>query len=118
MTLDLLTQPDIYVSLLTLTAMEIVLGIDNVIFTSILAGKLPPAQQPVARQLGLALALVLRLALLLAISWVMDLTAPLFAVFDHTFSGRAGHRAHRTSVEPGNDICERTGAELMGGDHA
>ena len=88
MTLDLLTQPDIYVSLLTLTAMEVVLGIDNVIFISILAGKLPPAQQPKARRLGLALALVLRLALLFAISWVMGLTAPLFSVLDKAFSGR------------------------------
>ena len=88
MTLELLSQPEIYVSLLTLTAMEVVLGIDNVIFISILAGKLPPAQQPIARQLGLALALVLRLALLFAISWVMGLTAPLFSVLDKAFSGR------------------------------
>ena len=88
MTLDLLTQPEIYLSLLTLTAMEIVLGIDNVIFISILAGKLPPEQQPSARRLGLALALVLRLALLFAISWVMGLTGPLFHVLDKAFSGR------------------------------
>ena len=88
MTLELLTQPEIYVSLLTLTAMEVVLGIDNVIFISILAGKLPPEQQPTARRLGLALALVLRLALLFAISWVMGLTAPLFSVLDKAFSGR------------------------------
>ena len=86
--LELLTQPDVYVSLLTLTAMEIVLGIDNVIFISILSGKLPPAQQPIARRLGLALALVLRLALLFAISWVMGLTAPLFDVLGKAFSGR------------------------------
>ena len=88
MTVDLLTQPEIYVSLVTLTAMEIVLGIDNVIFISILAGKLPPPQQPVAQRLGLGLALVLRIVLLLAISWVMGLTAPLFTVFDNSFSGR------------------------------
>ena len=88
MTLELLTQPEIYVSLLTLTAMEVVLGIDNVIFISILAGKLPPEQQPTARRLGLALALVFRLALLFAISWVMGLTAPLFSVLDKAFSGR------------------------------
>src|SRR3990172_4636367 len=68
--------------------MEIVLGIDNVIFISILAGKLPPEQQPSARRLGLALALVLRLALLFAISWVMGLTGPLFSVFGNAFSGR------------------------------
>ena len=88
MTLELLAQPEIYVSLLTLTAMEVVLGIDNVIFISILAGKLPPEQQPTARRVGLALALVLRLALLFAISWVMGLTAPLFSVMDKAFSGR------------------------------
>ena len=87
-TLEVLTQPEIYVSLLTLTAMEIVLGIDNVVFISILAGKLPPEQQPTVRRLGLALALVLRLALLFAISWVMSLTAPLFSVLDKAFSGR------------------------------
>ena len=86
--LELLSQPDVYVSLLTLTAMEVVLGIDNVIFISILAGKLPPAQQPTARRVGLALALVLRLALLFAISWVMGLTAPLFEVLGKSFSGR------------------------------
>ena len=88
MNLELLTHPEIYVSLLTLTAMEIVLGIDNVIFISIQADKLPPAQQPLARRLGLTLALVLRLALLFAISWVMGLTAPFFSVFGKSFSGR------------------------------
>ena len=88
MTLDLFTEPATYMSLLTLTAMEVVLGIDNVIFISILSGKLPAAQQPSARRLGLSLALVLRLALLFAISWVMGLTAPLFSVLDNAFSGR------------------------------
>jgi len=88
MILELFTQPEVYMSLLSLTAMEIVLGIDNVIFISILAGKLPPAQQPLARRVGLALALFLRLALLFAISWVMGLTAPLFAVLAKAFSGR------------------------------
>ena len=88
MTLDVLAQPETYVSLLTLTAMEIVLGIDNVVFISILAGKLPPERQPTVRRLGLALALVLRLALLFAISWVMSLTAPLFSVLEKAFSGR------------------------------
>ena len=88
MTLALFTEPATYLSLLTLTAMEIVLGIDNVIFISILSGKLPDAQQPTARQLGLALALVLRLALLFAISWVMGLSDPLFSVLGKAFSGR------------------------------
>lgn len=86
--LDLLTQPATYVSLLTLTAMEVVLGIDNIVFISILTAKLPAAQQPLARRLGLSLALVFRLGLLLAISWVMGLTAPLFEVVGKAFSGR------------------------------
>jgi predicted tellurium resistance membrane protein TerC len=85
---NLLTQPDTYISLFTLTAMEVVLGIDNVIFISILAGKLPVSQQGKARQIGLAVALVCRLGLLFAISWVMGLTAPLFDVFGKSFSGR------------------------------
>ena len=86
--LELLTQPQTWVSLATLTGMEIVLGIDNVVFLTILAGKLPAEQQPHARQLGLAFALVTRLALLLAISWLMGLTAELFRAFGHPFSGR------------------------------
>ena len=88
MDFSLLSQPDTWISLFTLTAMEIVLGIDNVIFISILAGKLPVGQQASARRVGLSLALVSRLALLFAITWVMGLTAPLFALFGHTFSGR------------------------------
>ena len=88
MTLEHLTDPDTYVSLLTLTAMEIVLGIDNVVFISILVGKLPPAEQPKARQLGLGLALIMRLGLLFAISWVMGLVNPLFSVAWKTISGR------------------------------
>lgn len=87
-TLELLSRPEIYVSLLTLTAMEVVLGIDNVIFIAILAGKLPAAQQPMARRLGLGLALVMRLGLLFAISWVMGLTDPLFTIMSKVFSGR------------------------------
>jgi predicted tellurium resistance membrane protein TerC len=86
--LELLTDPEAYVSLATLTAMEIVLGIDNIVFISILAGKLPKEQQEKARKLGLSLALVMRLGLLFAITWVMGLTAPLFEVLDKAFSGR------------------------------
>ncbi len=86
--MDLVLDPDVLISLATLTAMEIVLGIDNVVFIAILAGKLPPEQQARARRLGLALALVLRLLLLFAISWVMGLTAGLFTVLDTEFSGR------------------------------
>jgi predicted tellurium resistance membrane protein TerC len=88
MSLGIFTQPETYLSLLTLTAMEIVLGIDNVVFISILVGKLPAARQARARQLGLSLALILRLALLFAITWVMSLTTPLFTVLGQPFSGR------------------------------
>jgi predicted tellurium resistance membrane protein TerC len=84
----ILTSPEAWVSLLTLTVMEIVLGIDNVVFISILTGRLPRAEQPLARRLGLSLALVMRLGLLFAISWVMGLTAPLFSVFEKPVSGR------------------------------
>ncbi|HKO93846.1 MAG TPA: TerC family protein [Polyangiaceae bacterium] len=75
-------------SLFTLAAMEIVLGIDNVVFLSIITARLPAAQQPSARRIGLALALGARLGLLFGISWVMGLTAPLFAVLGKSFSGR------------------------------
>jgi predicted tellurium resistance membrane protein TerC len=88
MNLELLSRPEVYVSLFTLTAMEIVLGIDNVIFIAILVAKLPASQQPLARRLGLSLALVLRLALLFALSWVMGLTEALFTVFGKPISGR------------------------------
>ncbi len=84
----LLSSPETYISLLTLTALEIVLGIDNVIFISILTGKLPAAQQQRARRIGLTLALGMRIGLLFAITWVVGLTEPLFSIFDHEFSGR------------------------------
>jgi predicted tellurium resistance membrane protein TerC len=77
-----------WISLLSLSAMEIVLGIDNIVFLSILSGKLPVAQQPKARRLGLLLALVMRLGLLFTISWMMRLTAPLFSVLGNEISGR------------------------------
>jgi len=86
--MDLLTEPATWLSLITLTAMEIVLGIDNVIFISILTDKLPHGQQPLARRLGLSLALILRLALLFAITWVMGLTAPLITLIGKGFTGR------------------------------
>ena len=75
-----LVTADGLIALVTLTAMEIVLGIDNVVFLAILVGRLPTGQQAVARRLGLTLALGLRIGLLLAISWIMGLTAPLFSV--------------------------------------
>src|SRR5512137_370587 len=82
------TQPETWISLATLAAMEIVLGVDNIVFLTILAGKLPSAQQPLARRLGLGAALVTRLGLLFAISWLMGLTADLFRAFGQGISGR------------------------------
>ena len=79
---------ELVVAFLTLSVLEIVLGIDNVIFISILAGKLPKEQQAKARFIGLALAMVTRLLLLLGIAWMAKLTTPLFAVLGHSFSGR------------------------------
>ncbi|WP_431913604.1 TerC family protein [Nonomuraea jabiensis] len=86
--LDWVTDPQIWIGFFTLVALEIVLGIDNIIFISILAGKLPPEQRDRARVLGLGAALITRLLLLLALSWVVQLTEPLFAVFGHEISGR------------------------------
>ncbi|MFC4533731.1 TerC family protein [Sphaerisporangium dianthi] len=86
--MDWLLNPEIWIGFLTLVALEIVLGIDNIIFISILAGKLPPERRDLARKLGLALAMLSRLALLLALSWVVRLTEPLFAVLGHELSGR------------------------------
>src|SRR5690554_4385345 len=79
---------DALIALLTLTVMEIVLGIDNIVFISILSGKLPEHQRARARVLGLAVAMISRILLLFAISWVIGLTAPLFNLFGFTFSGR------------------------------
>ncbi len=76
------------ISLATLAALEIVLGIDNVIFIAILAGRLPAAQQPRARRLGISLAVITRILLLLSITWVMGLTRPLFELFGQAISGK------------------------------
>ncbi|MER5625977.1 TerC family protein [Streptosporangium sp. NPDC002544] len=86
--LDWVTNPEIWIGFVTLVALEIVLGIDNIIFISILAGKLPPEQRDKARRLGLLAALVSRLALLLALAWVVKLTSPLFEVLGQPISGR------------------------------
>ena len=86
--MEWLTNPDVLLGLLTLTVLEIVLGIDNIIFISILAGRLPRAQQPRARKLGLAGAFVTRVLLLLSIAWLVRLTRPLFSILGHGFSGR------------------------------
>ncbi|HYZ83885.1 MAG TPA: TerC family protein [Bryobacteraceae bacterium] len=86
--MDWLQSPEAWIALVTLTVLEIVLGIDNIIFISILSGKLPPEQQPRARTLGLAFAMGTRILLLLSIAWIMRLTSPLFSVFGQEISGR------------------------------
>ena len=78
--MEWLTNPEAWISLLTLTVLEIVLGIDNIVFISIISGKLPQHQQKRARRIGLALAMITRVLLLLSISWVMTLTSPLFSI--------------------------------------
>ena len=86
--MDWISDPNAWLSLLTLTVLEIVLGIDNIIFISILSGKLPATDQPRARSFGLIGAFVTRVLLLLSITWVMRLTEPLFTFMCHAFSGR------------------------------
>ena len=85
---DWLTSPEAWIALTTLTALEIVLGIDNIIFISILVGRLPEAQRNFARRMGLSLAMLTRLALLFSISWVMGLTKPWFTILGNSISGR------------------------------
>ncbi len=86
--MEWITDPQGWIALLTLVALEIVLGIDNIIFISILAGKLPKEQQPKARFVGLGLAMLMRIVLLFFLSWVGRLTGPLFAVLGNEISGR------------------------------
>lgn len=86
--LDFLLSPEALIALATLTALELVLGIDNVIFIAILAGKLPPGEQAKARRLGLTGALVTRIAFLLSITWIMGLTGNLFTAMGRAFTGR------------------------------
>jgi predicted tellurium resistance membrane protein TerC len=88
MDLSLFANPDTWVALLTLTALEIVLGIDNIVFISILAGKLPADQQERARRVGLGAALIMRIALLFSLSIIIGLTAPLFDIAGNEISGR------------------------------
>lgn len=83
-----LASPEAWVALATLTALEIVLGIDNIIFISILVGRLPERQRNLGRTVGLGLAMLMRLALLFSIAWVMGLTEPWFSVLGHAISGR------------------------------
>lgn len=86
--MDWLTDPQAWIGLVTLTALEIVLGIDNIVFISILASKLPLAEQPKARQVGLAFALITRVLLLFSLAWVVRLTTPILKVEDFAVSGR------------------------------
>ena len=86
--MEWLSTPESWIALLTLTALEIVLGIDNIIFISILAGKLPEKQQNLGRQVGLVMAMVTRILLLFSLAWLTRLTAPLFTVFQYEISGR------------------------------
>ncbi len=87
--MDWITSPEAWVALATLTALEIVLGIDNVVFISILAGKLPEPQRDRARRVGLGLAMLMRIALLFAITWITRLTKPLFSILGTDISGRS-----------------------------
>ncbi|TFG47950.1 MAG: TerC family protein, partial [Anaerolineales bacterium] len=86
--MEWLSSPETWIALLTLTALEIVLGIDNIIFISIIAGKLPANQQNRGRQVGLMMAMITRILLLFSLAWLARLTAPLFTVFSHEISGR------------------------------
>ncbi len=86
--MDWIADPQTWIALGTLTVLEIVLGIDNIVFISILAGKLPEAQQNNARRVGLSIALVMRVGLLFSLSWIAQLTQPLFTVWGEEISGR------------------------------
>ncbi len=127
--LEALMDPDIWIALVTLSAMEIVLGIDNIVFLSILVGRLPPDQQPATRRLGLVLALLMRLGLLGTITWIMRLQDPLIWIGNHWFSGKdlillggglfliakATHEMH-AKLEEGGDPgagLKRTGSRAM-----
>ena len=86
--MEILTQPEVWIALATLTALEIVLGIDNIIFISVLVGNLPENQRQRARVIGLAMAMVMRLMLLFLLTWIIGLTAPLITIFTLELSGR------------------------------
>lgn len=86
--MEWLSDPQLWISLLTLAALEIVLGIDNLVFLTILADRLPEARRPLARKLGLAFALLTRLGLLASLSWIVGLVDPVFTVWDHPVSWR------------------------------
>jgi predicted tellurium resistance membrane protein TerC len=86
--MEMLTDPQAWIAFATLTALELVLGIDNIIFISILVDKLPKAQRERARKIGLFMAMFMRIGLLMVMAWIVGLVAPLFSVFSHAVSGR------------------------------
>lgn len=86
--IEMLTDPSVWIAFATLTALEIVLGIDNIVFISILVDRLPEDKRPSTRTIGLGMAMIMRILLLFSISWVMGLTAELFQIMEHGFSGR------------------------------
>ena len=126
--MEWIAQPESWIALLTLTALEIVLGIDNIVFISILAGKLPEKDQARARTWGLGAAMITRIGLLLSIAWIMRLTQPLFEVFGTAFSGRdlilvigglfliakSTHEIHDKLEGPVKSGVRRTAATFMG----
>jgi predicted tellurium resistance membrane protein TerC len=128
MSLDFLADPQSWIAFLTLLSLEIVLGVDNIIFISILAGKLPGEQQRQARLIGLGLAMITRIILLLSLSWVIRLTAPLFVVLSNEISGRdlillvgglfllakSTHEIHQKLEGEAGEISTRTAASFSG----
>ncbi len=126
--MEFLANPEVWIALATLTALELVLGIDNIIFISILAGKLPPEQRDKARKIGIALAAVTRLALLFAIAWIIGLTAPLFSLFGQEFSwrdliliggglfliGKATHEIHQKLEVDSKEVGQSAAATFGG----
>lgn len=131
MDMQTLANPEIWIALATLTALELVLGIDNIIFISILAGKLPPEQRNKARKTGIALAAITRIGLLFSVAWIIGLTAPLFTLFGNEFSwrdliliggglfliGKATHEIHHKlegAAQPQDPALAAAGATFSG----
>jgi predicted tellurium resistance membrane protein TerC len=124
---DLLLDPNTWIAFATLTLMEVVLGVDNVIFISVLVSKLPKAQADRARTIGLSLALIFRIALLLVLSWIIALSQPVFSAFGHGFSWRdiillagglfliykAVHEMHAEIEEPHEPILQQQAKAMM-----
>ena len=127
--MDWISSPESWIALLTLTVLEIVLGIDNIVFISILASRLPLNQQARARTVGLGLAMITRILLLLSLTWIMRLTKPLFVILQHEFSGRdlillgggifliwkSTHEIHERLEGESESQLSARGAATMGG---